>query len=1094
MRYRDLRGVLATSVAVMAVAVATPAVAQVRTFDIPAQSAATGLPALAKQADIQLLVSADAVAGKSIRAVKGRMTVDEAIQRVVSDTNLRVITSDGRTYTLSPRDVKRPQSSLRTPVYQAAQAPQNDTDIIVTAQKKEERITDVPIAMTALSADALDDYKIEGGSELLRAIPNVNFSKSNFSMYNFSIRGVGTKATSASSDPAVAISFNNTPLVRNRLFEAEFIDMQRIEVLRGPQGTLYGRNATGGVVNLISALPTDDFGGEIKGETGNYNSRRLSGMLNVPLTDTLGIRVAGAMTKRDGYDYNTFTENRVNGRDLWSTRVTVGWEPSDNFRANFIWQHFEEDDNRSRTGKNLCTRDPGPESISGIAITDPAVRGRFSQGCLPRSLYDDAAYGAPNGYSLTYYVAPSGVSIGRDKVTRRQVTMIKVGDPFGSVVQSRNLREIETSYDPVFRANNDVLQLNMDLNIGSFLKLSSQSLYSEDDYYSSQDYNRFVTDPLFNDSLLVNDNRNRPLDPLTQPGATPGGMFCDPQLGCSDRMLSVDISKSNSKQWYQEFRLQSEFDGPINFNIGANYLKFKSQDKYYVFNNFFTLIAQYFYGEIDPSTGLVVPQDCPLGFEGRECIYVDPNSIDKVNDQGHNYFLSNNYITTKSKSLFGELYTELNDNLKITTGLRYTDDFKDSSQIPSQLMLGGGTDGPNPGSNTGGRVNSGYPALPNIRQSWKEFTGRLVVDWKPDVSFSDDTLIYASLSRGYKGGGTNPPRVDMNPDIVQYLPLDTEFKPERVNAFEIGTKNSFFNNKLSVNLTAFYYKYKDYQISQIVDRIAYNENFDAENMGLEVEAVWRASRNFKFDANLGFLKTKISDGESSIDVMNRTQGNSDWVLLRPWLQAPSNCVAPRVLVEKILASSIPPTLPLAALCPGGNRLGDFNPATSGGANYDTLYGFTYDPLRPYNPDTVGLDISANGSGAPNGGRGFAADLSGNSLPNSPSVTFNIGGEFRSNINNSSWMALLRADYYFQSKSYSRIYNSEFDRIRSWDNVNLSASLINQDYDLEFMIYVKNLFNKDSITDAFTNADDTGLSANVFLVDPRIIGFSIKKIF
>src|SRR3546814_17374975 len=89
-------------------------------------------------------------------------------------------------------------------------------EIVVTAQKKEEKIIDVPIAMTALSAQALDDRKIEGGSELLRAIPNVNFSKSNFSMYNFSIRGVGTKAISASSDHAVARSFKNTPLVRNR--------------------------------------------------------------------------------------------------------------------------------------------------------------------------------------------------------------------------------------------------------------------------------------------------------------------------------------------------------------------------------------------------------------------------------------------------------------------------------------------------------------------------------------------------------------------------------------------------------------------------------------------------------------------------------------------------------------------------------------------------------------------------------------------------------------------------------------------------------------------------------------------------------------
>src|SRR3546814_3768493 len=89
-------------------------------------------------------------------------------------------------------------------------------------------------------------------------------------------------------------------------------------VLRGPQGTLYGRNATAGVVNIISAKPElDAFNGSIKGEVGNYNSRRLVGMLNVPLvTDILGVRLAGSMTQRSGYDYNSVTKNRVNGRDL----------------------------------------------------------------------------------------------------------------------------------------------------------------------------------------------------------------------------------------------------------------------------------------------------------------------------------------------------------------------------------------------------------------------------------------------------------------------------------------------------------------------------------------------------------------------------------------------------------------------------------------------------------------------------------------------------------------------------------------------------------------------------------------------------------
>ena len=446
--------------------------------------------------------------------------------------------------------------------------------IIVTAQKREEALQDVPIAISAFSAEALDNYKIESGAELLRAVPNVNFSKSNFSMYNFSIRGVGTKAISASSDPAVAVSFNNTPLIRNRLFESELFDMQRVEVLRGPQGTLYGRNATAGVVNLIPALPDNEFGLDTKVEVGNYKTMRASGMINVPITDTLAIRAAGALTSRDGFDYNSFTDRRVNGRELWSSRLSIKWEPSDRLRLNAIWQHFEEDDDRSRTGKQLCTRDPGPASINGIRIPDgtqPGVvtpleenlRGRFSHGCQSASLYDDAAYGSPNGSGLAFVVAGQVVvTMGAPADNPfSQVYAFLPTDPFLDVQQSRNLREIATGYDPVFRAKNDVFQGNLEFDVTDALTFVSQTAYARDRYYSSQDYNRFVSGPLFSDTTGLVDQQSGA--PISQDFAAPGGIFCDPQLGCSNRLLAVDLSRSRNRQWSQEFRLQSAFDGPF---------------------------------------------------------------------------------------------------------------------------------------------------------------------------------------------------------------------------------------------------------------------------------------------------------------------------------------------------------------------------------------------------------------------------------------------------------------------------------------------------------------------------------------------------
>ena len=957
-------------------------------------------------------------------------------------------------------------------------------DIIVTAQKREESIQDVPIAVSAFSAENLDALKIEGGSELMRAIPNVSFSKSNFSMYNFSIRGIGTKAISASSDPAVAVSFNNTPLTRNRLFEQEYLDVNRVEVLRGPQGTLYGRNATGGVVNMIPNLPGPDFDAMMKAEVGNYGTVRGQMMVNIPLTETFWVRGAASVTKRDGFDYNPFTERHVNKRDLFTTRLSAAWEPSDRFNANLIWEHFGEDDERSRTGKQLCTKDPGPTRVGNTAITSSLVQNRLSQGCLPRTLFSDAAYDSPNGGAFGHVFMAGIIEYGRP-ATNRLTTINAVNyraDPYAGVTQSRDLREIASAYDPKFRAENDVVQLNMEFKLSDNLSLISQTAYAKDDFWSTQDYNRFVSNPIFADSTQAFvDPRGRP---VVGGGAkvTPGGVYTDPQLGPSSRMISADLSVSDNRQWSQELRLQSSYDGNFNFSLGANYLDFKTEDNYYVFNNLFSLIAEYFYNvnpNVTTTQGLVT-QNCDSTNVTRwkECVYVDRTPISQLAGDGHNYFRSKNAVKVRSWAVFGEGYWNLRPDLRLTVGLRYTDDQKITTPYPSQLLMGATLDG-SESVQSGGYVSQGYPAQPDVKQSWGAMTGRFVLDWKPDLSFTDDTLIYASYARGYKGGGTNPPRVDINPKVIQYQPLAEDFDPEYVNAFEIGAKNTFHDGRFRLNANAFYYDYKDYQVSQIVDRISLNENFDAKIWGVELEGIFHVTDRFRIDSNIGYLNTRIGDGEGSIDVMNRTQGNADWTVLRPWVQVPSNCIAPTKHVETIIKANRGDEMTMYALqglCSGSKRYGSFNPAFETFLPLYSLYGFTYDGLTE----------------APNGGRGFMADLGGNELPNSPNWTANLGAQYTFLVG--GWDLTVRGDYYWQDRSYARIFNTEYDQLEAWDNANISVSLENASRDLIFSAYVKNVFDETPITDMFTNSDDTGLTANVFTLDPRLFAFSVKKLF
>ena len=434
-------------------AAASQSFAQARSFNVPAQPASDAIPAFARQAGIQIIVPSSTLRGVRTRPLSGSQDTRQALRQLISGTGLEVASDTGSTIVLRvaqrpPAPVTRPAQDAPVTPRRRPQAPppvvQADEDVsmleevVVTARRMEERIIDVPVAVSAFSAEQLDERKIEGGSELLRVVPNVNFSKDNFTGYNFSIRGIGAKVLATTADPGVAISFNNTPLLRNRLFEQEYFDVQRLEVLRGPQGTLYGRNATAGVVNLLPNLPElGAFSGDLQGEVGNHGTQRLRGHVNIPIGDTLALRFAGATTQRDGFDYNTVTDQNVNGRDLWSTRVGVLWEPTENFRANFLWERFREDDDRARTGKMLCTRGITPDSIEwtapdGTARSHPThaywTKTSITPGCTPNSLYDDDAYGVPDGRSFPmtaglvhYDDCPAGRAHARDGRRRRPI-------------------------------------------------------------------------------------------------------------------------------------------------------------------------------------------------------------------------------------------------------------------------------------------------------------------------------------------------------------------------------------------------------------------------------------------------------------------------------------------------------------------------------------------------------------------------------------------------------------------------------------------------------------------------------------------------
>ncbi|HSZ11440.1 MAG TPA: TonB-dependent receptor, partial [Rhizomicrobium sp.] len=462
-------------------------------FDIPGGSLDAALNAYGKQTGVQLIYSDDAVKGIQTNGVRGNLSASDALSRLLAGTGFVSRKEPdgivvGRGASLERRSEASSVNIAAASVPDAASA--SLETVTVTSSKIGGDVQNIPIAITALSQEQLTATQTTGGPDLVKQVPNLTFSKTNFTGYNIQIRGIGTQAISVTTDPAVAVAFNDMPFIRNHFFEQEFYDVSQVEVLRGPQGTLYGRNATAGVVNLVSARPSDQFEAMASVDVGNYKGRRIEGMVNIPVVDDrLDIRVAGELTKRDGYSFNETTDQPIDGRDLWSTRTTIEFKPLGNIQTYLIWEHFQEGDDRMRSAKQLCERDPGPSSVGDVTNIDPSGRGWLSQTCLPTSLYAPTAYETPNGNSLPYVLALQYIASGPSP----DGFEIPPVDPYASTVQSPNLRVIQSELTPTYKVSNDVIEYNADVDVTPTLKLTSQTGYNHDRLASTEDFNRFNT-------------------------------------------------------------------------------------------------------------------------------------------------------------------------------------------------------------------------------------------------------------------------------------------------------------------------------------------------------------------------------------------------------------------------------------------------------------------------------------------------------------------------------------------------------------------------------------------------------------------------
>ena len=219
-------------------------------------------------------------------------------------------------------------------------------EVIVTAQKREQNLQDVPVAVTAINSEAIEQLGIVNTADIVRATPSMTVGQSNNKTNSaFRIRGVGTNVFGISIEQAVAMLIDDVAVISQGQSLTNLMDIERIEVLRGPQSTLFGKSASAGVINIATKGPSEEFEGSIEASWTDENEERMQGSLSGPITDSLGYRISGFWYDHDGWGKNLTPEHsgKHSFEDGYGFRGKLTWDASDTVSATLIGHYSEED-------------------------------------------------------------------------------------------------------------------------------------------------------------------------------------------------------------------------------------------------------------------------------------------------------------------------------------------------------------------------------------------------------------------------------------------------------------------------------------------------------------------------------------------------------------------------------------------------------------------------------------------------------------------------------------------------------------------------------------------------------------------------------
>ena len=661
--------------------------------------------------------------------------------------------------------------------------------IEVTAQKRTQSINEIPMSISAFNANQLEELGIEDSTDLANIVPGLNYSDTAFGPPVYTLRGVGFNESSAQATSTVGVYVDEVAIPFPIMTKAANLDLERVEILKGPQGTLFGRNTTAGAVHYIAAKPSQDFESGIIATVGRFNTFSGEGYITGALTDDLTGRAAMKLVKaNEGWQESVSRDDQLGKKDKLTARLSFDWGISDKTNALLsLSYNNDESETLAPQAIEYIAAKAGGAINSSFDIFGPILNSETNPQLFPgnNDKINAADWTADRTPALAHEMQSLSLNINHqfsDSLTFVSLTGIHQFEDNGSQYERGGTAGVTAGYIRNLTGG------SLDTVFGGSLK----------DFYEGH---------LHGDYASVPDSEYVPSDYVFQYG-------------------TID-------SFSQEFRLTKTLPNSV-WIAGLYYSK----------------------NDVDYRT----TQDWGLA-----------TNVNIAPTEGFGFNKLTNAIEqeTTTKAIFANVDWQYSDKLSYVVGLRYSDDeakYKGCTEdidgaglaLFNQFFFGG--------EDSGGEVNGCVTVIdfggPEQRVGQiQETLSEDSLSWRfaANYQWSDSASLYASYSRGFKAGSF--------PSLAAIV--ENQLDPvvqEQLDAYEIGMKAMLADNSAQLNLSAFYYDYKDKQLltKKIIPvfRTAFTlGNIDESYVqGAEMSLQWYPTDRLYVGLSASYIDSEVTSG------------------------------------------------------------------------------------------------------------------------------------------------------------------------------------------------------------------------------------------